>query len=319
MAGLTHSFEFNIKPLPPYDFQLTVHKPAGWALFTPFEIYGGNTIWTATHFNRELAGVKLSFNGDREIPSITAVVYSAVEIPPSRRDSIMHSLIRTLGADQDLKEFYRFASGDIILKHVIKDLNGMHDTFSPTIFSEAVLAILLQMAPLKRSNEMMASFIQNYGEIAEFDGKRVASWPKASLVANVAEEELKRKCNVGYRAKFIIRLAGKLSGDEFPSAEQLHEMTQSDAKKLLMSLPGIGEYSADIINPHGGFPIDVWSAEVFGKLFFGRKPENNRAAVETVKMEGIRRWGRWAWMAFLYVVQDLPGLSDRLGLELRIT
>ena len=35
----------------------------------------------------------------------------------------------------------------------------------------ALLAILLQMAPLKRSNEMMDCLVTQFGDAAEFDGK----------------------------------------------------------------------------------------------------------------------------------------------------
>jgi hypothetical protein len=41
--------------------------------------------------------------------------------------------------------------------------------------------------------------------------------------------------------------------------------------------------------------------------------------VEKIKPEGIRRWGRWSWLAFLYVVQDLGNLSKKLGTSLRLT
>jgi len=85
-----------------------------------------------------------------------------------------------------------------------------------------------------------------------------------------------------------------------------------------MELPGIGDYSADIINPHGGFPIDVWSADVFGKLFYGNEPVDGRGSIVRIKREGVKRWGQWAWMAFLYVVQDLENLSRRLGTQLRL-
>jgi hypothetical protein len=37
-----------------------------------------------------------------------------------------------------------------------------------------------------------------------------------------------------------------------------------------------------------------------------------------VKQEGIRRWGKWSWMAFFYVAQDLQNLSKRLGVQLRL-
>ena len=100
---------------------------------------------------------------------------------------------------------------------------------------------------------------------------------------------------------------------------ELEKLSAEDAKKKLLELPGVGDYSAHIINPQGGFQIDVWSAEVFGKLFFGKEPIDNRQAVKGVKSEGIRRWGKWSWMAFFYIVQDLENLSKRLSVKLRLT
>ena len=37
-----------------------------------------------------------------------------------------------------------------------------------------------------------------------------------------------------------------------------------------------------------------------------------------MKKEGIRRWGRWSWMAFFYVAQDLENLSRKLNVKLRL-
>jgi 3-methyladenine DNA glycosylase/8-oxoguanine DNA glycosylase len=124
---------------------------------------------------------------------------------------------------------------------------------------------------------------------------------------------------VGYRAKSIVRLAKKMAYGDFPSAEELEEMTAEESKEKLMELPEIGDYSSDIINPHGGFPIDVWSVEIFGKLLFGREPKNNRDAIERVKAAGMKRWGTFSWMAFFYVVQDLGRLSKKLGVSLRLS
>jgi hypothetical protein len=38
MVKLSHSFEYEIEPIPQYNFKFTVRKPAGWPLFSPFEI-----------------------------------------------------------------------------------------------------------------------------------------------------------------------------------------------------------------------------------------------------------------------------------------
>lgn len=319
MTILAQSFEFDVIPVKPYNFNLTVRTPAGWALFTPFEEFKNGVLWTATHFDGVLAGVKLQSRGGVEDTIIHVIIYTQSQTDGKQRDAIRRVIRRKLGADQDLKEFYGMALADSILSHAVDDLYGMHDTFPHTIFPEAVLAILLQMAPLKRSNEMMASVISTYGDEAEFDGKLIHSWPLPVRIAGLTPEELAQKCKVGYRAKHLVKLAGVLEGGSFPEMDRIYDMDPESAKKTIQSLPGIGDYSADIINPHGGFPIDVWSAEVFSKLLFGEKPENNRAAVERVKKEGMARWGKWSWMAFFYIVQDLPSLSGKLGIDLRLT
>lgn len=319
MVGLTHSFEFKIIPVPPYNFNLTVRNPAGWHLFTPFEIYEENVLWTATHFTTSLIGVKLSSMGDVNDPMIIVRVFSRDGLAPNQQKDVKKMIGKALGADQELIQFYKMAKKDSILKHTIEDLYGMHDTFPITIFPDAVLAILLQMARLKRSNEMMGAFIQNYGEVAEFDGREVYAWPTPAIISEIQPVDLAKQCKVGYRAKNIVNLAKMLVKGDFPTTEQLKNMNPEEAKKKLLELPGIGDYSTDIISPHGGFPIDVWSAEVFGKLLLGKEPENNRDAVDIVKKEGIKRWGKWSWMAFFYIVQDLPNLSRKLEKSLRLS
>jgi DNA-3-methyladenine glycosylase II len=234
------------------------------------------------------------------------------------KETVKERLNDLLGVNDDLTPFYTFARNDPILKHVIGDLYGMHDTFSSSVFARATLAILLQMTNIKRSNQMMNCMITRYGQTAEFDGKRIPVWPTHKRISKLTPSQLARTCKVGYRAKHLVSLARVMTKDGGPSLTELRTLKREEAKRRLMELPGIGDYSADIINRPGGFPIDVWSAAVFGKLFYGTEPENNREAVEMVKREGIRRWGRWAWMAFFYVVQDLENLSRKLNTTLRL-
>jgi 3-methyladenine DNA glycosylase/8-oxoguanine DNA glycosylase len=319
MVKLNHSLTYKIKPISPYNFDLTIRKPAGWPLFTPLEVYDKSTLWTAVFLNNTLTGLKLTSKGTTKNPLVEAKMF--LENKPSESlDKTKKTLDHVIGADDDLHEFYKLAEKDPILKFVVADLQGMHNTSSgDTVFPDAILATLLQMAPLKRSNEMMNCVITKYGEKAEFDCKTIYVWPTPQALANLNPALLAKGCKIGYRAKRIVKLAEKLAKEGFPSLQELEQLSSEEAKKKLMELPGIGDYSADIINPHGGFPIDVWSAEVFGKLFFGKEPENNREAIEEVKKEGILRWGKWSWMAFFYIVQDLENLSKRLSVKLRLT
>ncbi len=276
-------------------------------------------MWTAALLDNTLVGLKLNSKGTTKKPIIEAKIF--LENKPSKESlfKIEKALVHSIGADDDLHEFYSLAEKDPILKFVAADLYGMHSTESgDTVFPDAILAILLQMAPLKRSNEMMNCVITKYGEKAEFDGKTIYVWPSPQRIARLNPQTFAKDCKIGYRAKRIIKLAQKLVKEDFPTLQDLEKLSSEEAKKKLLELPGIGDYSADIINPHGGFPIDVWSVEVFGKLFFGKEPVNNRKAVEEVKSEGIQRWGKWSWMAFFYIVQDLENLSKRLSMKLRL-
>lgn len=263
-------------------------------------------------------GVKVQSFGTTGRPLLRVSVFTKRPTTSSTRHAVREGLNDLLGVNDDLTLFYALATNDPILKHVIEDHYGMHDTYSSSLFARATLAILLQMTSIKRSNQMMNCVIAKYGQTAEFDGKSIRVWPTYDRVSKLTPTQLAKTCKIGYRAKFLVKLARVMTKNIRLTLPELKGLTREEAKRVLMELPGIGDYSADIINRPGGFPIDVWSATVFGKLFYGKEPENSREAVEMVKKEGIRRWGRWSWMAFFYVVQDLENLSGKLNIRLRL-
>ena len=291
-------------------------KPAEWSLFNAGEIYEANTLWSATRLRGRLLGLKLHSVGTVEEPRIDVALFTSDRPTDRELTALKEALVTLIGADQDLNDFYDMARKDEILRHTVEDLYGMHDTQTAYLFNSVVLSICLQMAKLDRSMKMMASINRLYGTRVSFDHKEILVEPSAERIARLRPEEFAKKCNLGYRAKYLVG-AAKMVARGFPETQQIMIMHPEEAKKKLMELPGVGDYAADIINPHGGFPIDAWSVDVFGRLFFGREPDNAREAIEAVKEEGLRRWGEFAWMAFFYVAQDLGNLSKRLGVQLR--
>jgi 3-methyladenine DNA glycosylase/8-oxoguanine DNA glycosylase len=87
------------------------------------------------------------------------------------------------------------------------------------------------------------------------------------------------------------------------------------AKKKLLSLRGIGDYSAELLMPRMGFPLDVWSAKIFSALLCDEKPQDPREAIPALKKLAEERWGNWRDYAFVYVLNDLPQLSKRLSVD----
>lgn len=274
-------------------------------------------LWTALHLRGELLGLRVRSLGTTSRPRLVLDVYTRRRCPAARRRELGEALAASLSVGQDLAPFYRQARKDPILRHALGPLFGMHDTSPSHLFAAATLAILLQMAPLARSEAMMACVIRRFGDVARFAGQSVRVFPTPERIAEVGVHAL-RPCRLGYRAGHLVRLARRLARGDFPTLEELERMSPEAAKERLLELPGIGGYSAGIITPHASFPIDVWSAEVFSQLFFGKGPGRGPKAIDRVRREGERRWGEHAWLAFFYVVQDLGGLSERLGVPLRL-
>lgn len=307
---------FRLKALPPYDFSLTVHKPAGWSLLTPFEIFQSDTLWTVMRFPSDrIFGLKLRSVGTVKKPEIFCEVYSREKLGVNDRKEVVNTVTWMLNLKEDIREFYALAEHDPLVKVLVKDLYGMRNTKRPDIFPRLVLAVTLQMAPIERSDQMMDLLIKEYGEKMAFDGKEVLYWPSPKKIAKADVRELEEKCKLGYRAKALKGIAEAVCTG-FPTLQELEEMSTGEAKAKLMELKGIGEYSADIVSPHPGFALDVWSAKIFSMLLFGETAESPRNAIPMLKEIAEERWGEWKGYVFIYALHDLDNLSKRLNFNL---
>jgi len=312
---LSFSTAFRLRAVPPYDFRLTVHKPAGWSLLTPFEIFESGILWTAMRWHSgEMFGLKLSSMETVEEPEISCELFSHEKLSQNKRQELSDTVAWMLNLKEDIREFYSLAESDPLVRRLVKDLYGMRRTKRPDVFPMLLLAVTLQMAPIKRSDQMMTLLIENYGETITFDGKQVAYWPPPERIAKASVRQLKKRCKLGYRAKVLKGIAKSvLKG--FPTLRDLEAMSPEDAKTKLMELKGIGEYSADIVSPHPGFALDVWSAKIFNELLFGEKTESPRNVIPNLKKIAEKRWGSWRGYVFTYVLNDLNKLQKKFDLN----
>ncbi len=315
--NLAFSTVMKFEAVPPYDFELTVRKPAGWSFLTPYEMFENGALRTAMRtYSGEIFGLKLGSLGTVEKPEIRCKLYSREKLVAKEKRELSEILRWMLNVREDITRFYALAKRDSLVRSLAKDLYGMRITKDPDLFSRLILAVTLQMAPIKRSNQMMNLLINEFGERVKFDKKEVLCWPSATRIAKAQTNELEEKCKLGYRARVLKGIAATLIKG-FPSLLELETMAPDEARIKLMELKGIGEYSADIVSPHHGFALDIWSAKIFSLLLLGVKPESPRHEIPELKKAAEARWGRWRGYVFIYVLNDLENLSRRLGVNLR--
>ena len=111
---------------------------------------------------------------------------------------------------------------------------------------------------IKKSIQMIC---ERYGEKKMNDQKEIYyAFPKPEAFMDVSEEELKA-CNLGYRAKYILRTARAVAEGEI-SLEEIKKLSYEEAKKELLKLFGVGIKVSECICLYAlhhleAFPIDT--------------------------------------------------------------
>lgn len=100
-----------------------------------------------------------------------------------------------------------------------------------------------------------------FGDKISFDGKTFYGFPSASVLSSLEVSDL-APIKAGFRDKYILDAARKVVSGEI-NPEKIKVMSDTDAKKELMKIKGVGTKVADCIllfalGRYKTFPKDVW-------------------------------------------------------------
>jgi 3-methyladenine DNA glycosylase/8-oxoguanine DNA glycosylase len=307
---LRHETAFSLTIPEPFDFGLTVAKPAGWHWSTPRERFSDGSLWTGLYTGGVPVGLVMAATGNRvKVRAFTGRVLTGAE-----REDLADLVRAGLGADEDLPGFYRFSENDPVLARAVADHPGMRIGELDDIFGGVILAILLQMAPIARSEQMMDAVLDLAGTTIAFDRHTVTLWPTPEQVLEAGAPALREKAKLGYRAERLVKAAEYLQKHPV-SLRRLAELPEGEAEKALTAIPGIGKYSAAIIAGQSTPPIDAWSVVIMSELYDHHTPENSRQEIDRVTRDLKARWGTWSWLAFAYILNDIEALAREYGLS----
>jgi 3-methyladenine DNA glycosylase/8-oxoguanine DNA glycosylase len=307
---LRHTGKFTLVIPKPFDFALTVAKPAGWPWSTPKEIFENNTLWTGVRIRDIPVGLVMQARENR----VFVRAFTASPLIREDMDDLRTMIAAGLGTDEDLAGFYRFAQDDPVLKKATDDHPGMRIGLLDDVFGGVILAILLQMAPIERSEQMMDKVLEHFGTRISFDAKEVILWPRPEEIAALDPAILRKDAMLGYRAERLVKAAQYVAGHPI-SLRQLAMIPEDEAMKVLTSIPGIGKYSAAIIFGQSTPPIDAWSVVIMSELYEGSTPVHSRDEIERVQQALSARWGVWSWLAFAYILNDIDSLAKTYPLS----
>ncbi|KAK9723485.1 hypothetical protein RND81_05G001800 [Saponaria officinalis] len=173
---------------------------------------------------------------------------------------------------------------------------------------------------LKQSERNPTMTTCSEGKTPLMDFKSVRNFPTAKELAGLSENYLKTRCNLGYRAKYIIDLAQmvekhELRLEEFEIKSSNETLSQNSLRKL-EKLKGIGQFSAANINMCLGYyhhiPIDSETINHLRKVH-GKKD----CTKKTVKRDVKQVYDKFApYQCLAYWYEHCEYYENELGKEM---
>jgi len=190
-----------------------------------------------------------------------------------------------LSTDEEIIKAISYGKGIRILK---QELWEMMITF-----------IISQNNNIPRISKLVEALCVNYGKAVEYEGTVYYTFPTPEELSTATEEEL-TALKFGYRAGYITGFADMVADGTF-SLEELEKLPTADARKMLLSVKGIGGKVADCILLFGMgryevCPHDTWIKKALTEKY-NIQNVNEKKGYDLVSA----KWGNYAGIAQQYL------------------
>ena len=202
----------------PYDFVLSTER------FRAFGLDRAN-VWRDGGLHRVVDGYEARIEG-------APGGVSAEPLLESEEPVVRH----LLGAEFDLDAFTVFARGDPVLRVLTERLAGLRPPLAPDPFEALVSSISAQQVSLQSAFAVRSRLIERFGDRHE----HAWSFPTRERIARASEDELVALGFSRRKAEYVTGVAR--SELDF---EELRTLPDEEVKLRIVSLRGLGEWSAD--------------------------------------------------------------------------
>ena len=186
---------------------------------------------------------------------------------PERRG--IEFIRRYLRLDDDLTEIVSTIDKDRTIRRALKALYGLRITRQDP-WECLVSYICATFSNILRIKGMILNLSRKFGSKISYDGKTFYTFPCVQALANAALSDLS-DCGLGFRAKYVRETSGIIK-DKKVNFDDLGRLTYREAKRQLITLPGVGHKVADCIllfslEKLEAFPVDIWIKRIVSKYY----------------------------------------------------
>lgn len=288
---------FKLHPIPPFRLDLTV-----WVLrrvpINEIDRWDGHTYHRVLVIHGEPVEVSVTQTGVPEAPELT------VSLAESHNNiseaDIAPIVIKMLGLDIDIAEFYHLAQSDTRLSALANQFAGFKPPRYGTVFEALVNAIACQQISLLVGITLLNRLSAVYGLAV---GKHYA-FPRPEDLVNALPENLRTLGFSVRKAQNILAISRSVVEGEL-DLDSLEQMDDDCAVNTLCDINGVGRWTAQYVALRGLGRPDVYPADDVGNQSKLQHWLNlsERPTYEAVH-QIVDKWTPYRGLIYFYMLLD---------------
>ena len=253
--------------------------------------------------NDHLILAEVSSVGTTEQPKLAVQLRANNSLTSGDKQKAEEAVRFIFNLDFDLCSFYRNINGDRVMSGIAKQLYGLKNPTTPTVFESLVDSIIEQQISIKVAIALEEKLIKKFGERLDIGDETYFAFPTPQIIAVASVEEIQRVGLSRRKAEYIrgaaeLAASGRLDLERLRSLESTEEIVSE-----LDAVRGIGVWTAELTMLRGMQRLDALPADdlgirrVISRYYRGGKPIKANEAREIAKS-----WGKWKGLAAFYLI-----------------
>lgn len=293
-----------LKPVPPYDFDLSAEIFSG--MDGQIRRYENGSLWQVIRLGKKLLLAKAKSMGTVREPRLAVSLECPEMLSQVEREEARHFIYRLFNLGFDLKPFYRVARKDRVLDSLTTKMKGLRFMTTASVFEALICAILEQQISLKVARGIQTRMIKAFGEELRIGEMTYYSFPTADRLAAASLDQL-RGCGLSRKkAEYTTEISRmvasqKLDLEKFKSYKHTEQIVDE-----LTTIRGIGPWTAEYTAIRGMGRLDALPADDLG---LRRSISHYYVGGEKVTAPQARElavgWGSWRGLAAFYLLRAM--------------
>jgi DNA-3-methyladenine glycosylase II len=192
-----------------------------------------------------------------------ATLEVAIDAPPGEAERALALVQRMLGVDRDISGFDRAAAKVPWLRALAKRMRGVKPPRYPTLWEACVNAVVFQQISLFAAGAILRRVVEALGTKVDGAGGVLYAFPSPQTLLGAADTTLGVAGLSANKIAALRRIAEALLGGRLDEA-MLEERSSPEAVALLVSIKGIGPWTAAVVLLRGLGRLDVFPANDSG-------------------------------------------------------